>query len=72
MFGVPLTTLRDRIDGRIKIDIQKLGKSPKMSHYEKKSFVLHFQQMAELGYGYTRTDVINTATSKHAPSSQAC
>ena len=62
MFGVQLTTLRDRIDGRVKVDIQKLGKSPKMSHDEEKSFVLHFQQMAELGYGYTRADVINMAT----------
>ena len=62
MFGVPLTTLRDRIDGRVKVDIQKLGKSPKMSHDEEKNFALHFVQMAELGYGYTRTEVINMAT----------
>ena len=55
MFGVPLTTLKDRIDGRVKVDIEKLGKSPKMSQ-------LHFQQMAELGYGYTWTEVINMAT----------
>ena len=56
MFGIPLTTLRDRVDGRVKVDSVRLGKSPKMAQDEEKTLVQHFIQMAELGYGYTRTE----------------
>ena len=40
MFGVPLTTLRDRVDGRVKVNIEKLGKSPKCPLM--KNRVLHY------------------------------
>ena len=61
-FGVPTQTLRDRVKGTIDIDTVKSGKSPVLSAEEEALIVRHLKEMASLGYGYTRTEVVDIAT----------
>jgi hypothetical protein len=60
--GVPLQTLTDRITGKISIDVVKSGKPPVFSLEEEARLVNHFKEMASLGYGYTRREVVDIAT----------
>ena len=60
--GVPLQTLTDRITGKISIDVFKSGKPPVFSLEEETRLVNHLKEMASLGYGYTRREVVDIAT----------
>ena len=61
-YGVPLTTLRDRVDGRVSENCTRTGPQTLFTHEEEKQFVDHIEEMALLGYGYTRTEILNLAT----------
>ena len=51
-YAVPETTLRDRVAGRISIDITTTGQE------EETLIVDYIKSMAEIGYGYTRTEIL--------------
>jgi len=61
-YGVPLTTLRDRIDGRIGLDSNRPGPSILMDKDEEKEIVHFLHTMAKYGYRYTRHDIAEIAT----------
>jgi hypothetical protein len=49
MFGVPLTTLRDRVDGRVHIDCCQAG-VPSLFRQDEESFLVeHVKTIARLG-----------------------
>lgn len=62
MYSVPLTTLRDRVDGRIHIDTVKSGPAPLFSQEEEAKLVEHVKKMAAYGYGYSRAETIMMAS----------
>ena len=59
---VPLTTLRDRVDNRISTDILSSGPSPLFNQIQEAKLVEHIKDMAYVGYGYTRSEILNMAT----------
>lgn len=61
-FGVPQTTLRDRVLDRIDPDTVSSGPQALFSQEEEAVFVDHIKAMAELGYGYSRTEVTAQAS----------
>ncbi|KAK0048493.1 Jerky protein [Biomphalaria pfeifferi] len=62
LFGVPLTTLRDRVDGRISIDTTRPG-PPLLMTDEEEAHIAHFLfTMARYGYRYTRLELAEIAT----------
>lgn len=61
-YGVPLTTLRDRVDGRISIDTTRPG-PPLLMAKDEESEIAHFlHTMARYGYRYTRLELAEIAT----------
>lgn len=62
LYDIPLTTLRDRVDNRISIDVTKSGPDPLLSQLEEVSLVEHLIYMSNLGYGYTRSQVMELGT----------
>ena len=61
-YGVPKTTLIDRIHGRISVDVVKSGTPPLFSEEQEALLAGHVQTMAEVGYGYSRQETINLAS----------
>ncbi|CAC5360072.1 unnamed protein product [Mytilus coruscus] len=61
-YNVPLTTLRDRVDGRIHIDTVKSGPAPLFSQEEEAKLVIYIKMMAAYGYGYSRSETIMMAS----------
>ena len=59
---MPLTTLRDRVDNRISVDTTSSGPSPSFNQIEDAKLVEHIKDMANVGYGYTRSESLNMAT----------
>ena len=59
---MPLTTLRDRVDNRISVDTTSSGPSPLFNQIEEAKLVEHIKDMAYVGYGYTRSEILNMAT----------
>ena len=62
LYGVPLTTLRDRVDNRISMDTTSSGPAPVLNQLEEAKLVEHIKEMAYVGYGYTRAEILNMAT----------
>lgn len=62
---MPVNTLRDRITGRVSVDITSSGQPPLFDQEEESLLVEHIKTMANLGYGYTRSEVVEL-TSKFA------
>ena len=60
--GVPEATLRDRVKGKVKVNIMKSGPPPVLGLSEEGKLVEYFQLMSSFGYSYTRTDVMNLAS----------
>jgi hypothetical protein len=56
---VPLTTFRDRVDGRISIDCVSSGPSPLFTQEQESNMVAHVKTMSEIGYGYTWQKCLN-------------
>ena len=62
-YGVPQTTLRDRVLGRIDPEITSSEPQALLSQHEEAVFVEHIKSMSQLGYGYSRSEVINQVSS---------
>ena len=60
--GVPVTTLKDRVAGRIDVENFEAGGSAVFSKYEEEKFCEHLKQMASMGYGLTRSQTILLAS----------
>ena len=58
LFSVPEQTLRDGVKGKISIDCISSGTAPILSQYEEAKIVKHIRIVANLGYGYTRQEVV--------------
>ena len=61
-YGVPHTTLWDRVKGVIDPECLKPGPAPLFSQEEEVKLVDHVKTMAALGYGYTISAVVASAT----------
>ena len=61
-YGVPKTTLIDRLHGRINVDVLKSGTPPLFSEEQEALLSGHLKTMAEVGYGYSRQETINLAS----------
>ncbi|XP_060571782.1 uncharacterized protein LOC132729962, partial [Ruditapes philippinarum] len=61
-FGVPYTTLNDRVAGRVDVDVIKSGTSPLFSQEQEALLSGHLKTMSEIGYGYSRQETMNLAT----------
>jgi len=62
MYGIPPTTLKDRISGKVKHGT-KSGPVKYLSSDEEAELADFLKQSSELGYGKTRKDVLNIAES---------
>lgn len=61
-YGVPTTTLRDRVLGRIHPETVSSGPQALFTQEEEALFVEHIKAMALLEYGYSRTEVTAQAS----------
>ena len=61
-FGVPITTLKDRVKGRISIDTVRSGPSTAFSLEDEDVLHRHLKVMAEVGFGYSRQETLNLAS----------
>ena len=59
--GVPYSTLCDRVSGKVPIEKLSTGDGPLFTYEEERRLAKHILQMADWGYGYTRTEVCMTA-----------
>ena len=57
-FGVPCTTLKDRISGRV-LHVTRIGPKPYLSHEEEKELVEFICNCSKMGYGKMRKEVLN-------------
>ena len=61
-FNVPITTLRDRVLGKIDAECISSGRPPLLSLDDEAKIVNHLKIVATYGYGYTRSEVANVAS----------
>ena len=61
-YGVPESTLRYRVQGRVNPESTKSGPSPFFTSEEESLFADHLKKMASFGYGYIRSEVLTMAT----------
>ena len=66
-YGVPVTTLKDRISGRISLSTTSGGQYPLLSKSEEKDIADHVHYMASVGYGYSRMDLRHIALPRKKP-----
>ncbi|KAH3774771.1 hypothetical protein DPMN_176164 [Dreissena polymorpha] len=62
MYGMPFTTLRDRVDSRVSVDTVKNGPAPLLSLSKEQLLVEHLKGLARVGYGYTRAEICTKAS----------
>lgn len=60
--GIPLTTLRDHVDGRVHSDTLHAGAAPLLNQEQESNVVEHVKTMSEICYGYTREEVLYLAS----------
>ena len=60
--GVPRSTLRDRVMGRVNLDVLSPGLQPTFSREEEYKLAQHLKKMASLGYGNTKEETKEAAT----------
>ena len=58
LYGVPPSTLKDRLSGRVVHDVN-LGPKQYLTKQEEKELTDHLVLSAKVGYGKTRRDVMN-------------
>ena len=61
-YGVPFQTLRDRMAGDIDLECCTMGTIPLSSLGEELRLVSHLKEMANIGYGYSRQEVVDVAS----------
>jgi hypothetical protein len=62
VFGVPRSTLQDRLFGKVDLETVKSGPPPLFSQEQEALLAGHLKTMDEVGYGYSRHETINLAT----------
>jgi len=62
-FGLPESSLRHKLSGRVDPEATRSGPQPILSMEEENYFVQHIKFMSECGYRYSRTEVVDMATS---------
>jgi hypothetical protein len=62
VYSVPLTTVRDRVDGRVHIDTVKSGPPPLFNQEEEVKFIPHIKKISAYSYDYSRAETINIAS----------
>ena len=62
LYDVPLGTLRVRVHGRVSEETVKSGHDTLLSQEEEARLVNHIKYTSEVGYGYTRSQVVELAT----------
>ena len=60
MYGVPRTTLKDRLNGRV-VHGTKPGPKPYLRHSEERELVDHLTKLSDLWMGKTRREVLHIA-----------
>ena len=61
-YGVPYQTLRDRVAGTVDPDCIQMGRSTVLSLEEEAKLVSYLNELALIGYGYTRQEVVDLAS----------
>ena len=61
-FSVPITTLKDRVNGRVDLDTVKSGPSTIFTQEEEVFLQRHLHVMTEVGFGYSRQETLNLAS----------
>lgn len=61
-YGVPVSTLKDRVYGIVPVHNAKSGRTQLFSKEQESLLASHLNTMAEIGYGYSRTETINLAS----------
>lgn len=61
-FEVPMQTLRDRVLRKVDIETVANGRTPVLTLDEEAKIVSHLQDVADLGYAFTRQDIVTIAT----------
>lgn len=59
---MPTQTLRDRVLGKVDVDNVTVGGTPLFEIDEEARLAQHIKDIATIGYGYTRAEVINLAS----------
>jgi hypothetical protein len=62
LYGVPKTTLIDRLSGKVHVDCVTTGAPTLFAQEQEALLARHIQTMAEVGYGYSRQETINLAS----------
>lgn len=62
LYGVPKTTLIDRLHGKVDVDCVTTGPPTLFSQEQEALLARHLQTMAEVGYEYSRQETINLAS----------
>jgi len=62
IYNVPITTLRNRVLGKVDHASALIRKHPMITHDEELKLVHHIKTMAGYGYGYTRQECVNLAS----------
>ena len=60
--SIPVSTLKDRVRGRVDLDSVKSGPCTVFSIEQEALFHNHLTVMAEIGYGYSRMEALNLAS----------
>ena len=60
-FGLPEATLRNRVSGKIGVEVIKSGREPLLNLEEENCLVQHIKVMASCGYGYSSSKVVDMA-----------
>lgn len=61
-YNIPVTTLRDRVLGKINPETLSSGKVPLFTMLEEAKLAEHFKTIASYGYGYTRQESVDLAS----------
>ena len=61
-YGVPESTLRDRIKGKVPLQKTRSGPPPVLGMKEENKLVEYLMLLSDFGYSFSRSDVVNMAT----------
>lgn len=61
-YNVPITTLKDRVRGKVDIDTTRSGPRTVFSQTQEAYHARHLIVMGEVGFGYSRQETLNLAS----------
>ena len=62
VFGIPRSTLYDKVNGRTSIEMQRKGPPPLLSLEDERKLADYLLQMSSLGYSFTLTELLDLAS----------